>query len=182
MYSQKLILQTITIILLLLPFFLISDSSTSGQTDSTWSTLPNSTDWFDPLNWDSGIPNAAGDTANVAGAASTVTLDLNAQATLGHLNFFGRGSTTLLGTGPLLFDNPGADPASIRTDLAQRRTLDVEISAPVLIAPGEHLLLDLVTRKNLEVSGSIDSLDGDITKIGAGSLTLSGDNSTWEGV
>ena len=180
MCSQKLILQA-TPIILLLSFFSISGSSTSGQTESTWSTTPNSTDWFDPLNWDNGAPNAAGDTANVSGAANTVTLDLNTQATLGHLNFLGTGSTKLLGTGPLLFDNPGALPASIRTVAAQPETLDVEISAPVLIAHGEHLLLDLVTRKNLEVSGSIDSVDGDITKIGAGSLTLSGDNSTWRG-
>jgi len=181
MYSQKKDVHQALTIFLLLSFVWIPESSTSAQTISTWSTSPNSTDWFDSLNWDNGIPNAAGDTASVTGNVNTVTLELNAQTTLGQLNFFGLGNIELLGAGPLLFDNPGADPASLQTDMPQRRVLDVEISTSVLIAPGERLLLDLASRKNLELSGSIDSMEGDITKMGAGSLTLSGDNSAWRG-
>jgi autotransporter-associated beta strand protein len=113
--------------------------------------------------------------------ANTVTVAVNAQATLGQLDFLGQGGISLQGTGPLLFDNPGANPASIRTVLAQGGSLDGKISAPVSIASGESLLLDLATGKNLELSGSILSAEGDVTKIGAGSLTLSGDNSAWTG-
>ncbi|QDT01062.1 autotransporter-associated beta strand repeat-containing protein [Adhaeretor mobilis] len=180
MNSRKPIYQICTTVLLLLLFGIQSKSS-PAQTNSTWLNLPDATDWFDPLNWDNGVPNSAGATANVAAQAGIVTLDLDAQVTLGNASFSDFGTIALQGAGPLLLDNPGSEPATVRTLIPQRVTLGVEIATPVLIAPGESLLFDLVGLKNVELSGSIASLEGDIAKTGFGALRLSGDNSTWQG-
>src|SRR5690606_20314759 len=126
------------------------------QTDSAWAPANDSTDWFDPLNWSNGIPNTAGDTASVA-TDDTVTLELGSQAALGQLNLLGHGDITLQGDGPLFFDNPGENPAVILATLVPRRSLDVQIATPVFIAPGESLVADIHTAKNVALSGSIAS-------------------------
>jgi len=180
MNSRKQICQLFATVLLI-SLFGNQGKSTSAQASSTWLNLSDATDWFDPLNWDNGVPNSPGATANVAAQAGTVTLDLDAQVTLGNANFSSFGTIALQGAGPLLLDNPGSEPATVRTLIPQRVTLGVEIATPVLIASGESLLFDLVDGKDVEVSGSIISPAGDITKTGLGSLRLSGDNSTWQG-
>ena len=154
-----------------------------GQTTSTWSSMPNSTDWFDPLNWSDGVPDGPADTARIAGSATAdVRVDITAPAVVGQLDLFETGSLIIGGADQIMFDRVGEDPASLQTFVLPGEGVNAEIAAPVAIADSQGLVLNVVRGNAVTLSGGIASATGDIVKMGEGELVLAGDSSGWNGL
>ena len=124
-----------------------------------------------PGNWSDAIPNGAGDVATlgpVITTAQTVTVD--APTTLGGITFNNLHRYTLAGPQAITLDN-GASAASILVAAAPAE--GHLLSAPL------NLLSDLVLQVNagsLKLGGAInDPLGKKITKLGAGTVIISGE-------
>jgi fibronectin-binding autotransporter adhesin len=147
---------------------------------STWVFSTGSGDWFDATHWDNGIPNSAGANAEIPGGG--LTAQLNQQATVGNLTFDAPRQTTLSGTGTLLFDLPGDNPATINgPQSAAGAGASATINNPIAIATGEQLAINLDSPSSLTLAGAIASTSGDVAKNGLGSLTLSAASPLWNG-
>ena len=152
----------------------------SAQT-STWQISTGSGNWSDASHWDNGIPNAAGVVANLPGGRP-LSVQLTQPATVGQAILLNSGQVTLSGVGPLIFDNPGADPALLQLLPSAGASLTGAISTPISIATNEQLKTDVVgSQSTLTISGAVSATSGDISKTGAGLLVLSGANSAWAG-
>jgi len=114
---------------------------------STWNVNANG-NWSAAGNWTPNVPNAVGSEA-VFGAIITAprTVTVNVPITVGRIDFNNANAYTIAGTGPLRINNGGA--ASIQV-LSGSHT----ISAPLSFAAGNI-----------------------VTKTGAGTLTISGQQS-----
>lgn len=164
----------------LLSQLLAGTSPCRGQT-SAWLINTGSGNWFDASHWDNGVPNGAGVIAKLPGN-STFAVQLNQQATVGQLIFTGPRQTNLSGTGQLVFDRPGSDPALIQaTASSTGAAITAAIDNPLSIAAGEQLWIDLDAPTTLALSGAITSSNGHVTKAGLGTLTLSGNSAAWNG-
>jgi hypothetical protein len=154
-------------IVVLLSVLSVGISPCFSQTVTTW-IESGSGDWFDSQNWDNGIPNSAGVVARLTGTTSN-SIQLAHQATVGQLIFMGPQQTSVLGSGPLLFDRPGGEAALIRLTPSASRGA---INSPISIASGEQLSIDVAQFTSLTLGGGIISSAGDILKNGLGTLTL----------
>jgi len=154
---------------------------TAGTTLATTGIWPSTTsDNWSTATWSGGMPTAAGDTANLTfnlTAACNVTIDTTSR-TVGTLAigdpttaFF---AYTLQASGgaTLTFDNNGSGAALDKTSTA---TATDVISAPVILNDN----LTITMAQPLTISGSISETGGarSLTKAGAGTLTLGGNNS-----
>ncbi len=152
-----------------------------GQVDSTW-IAPSDGNWFDTLNWNAPIPNGAGDIARVQRSAlGNVSVDLTSPVTLGHLELASGASFTLTGVDPVLFDDASGG-ALLEVVRGSPGFPQHRLEVPLDIAAGVELTVDVLDRSFLELAGSIVSQTGNITKIGGGTLELSGDNTNWDGL
>ena len=144
-----------------------------AQVTSTF--LPNmgSTDWFNPINWDNGIPNGAGDTAQIPGMPITTTAEITAPVTLGQLVFLNGGFASVSGNQTLSFNTPGLDPAFLHS-----QSTAASLGVPISIASE---VLRIATTGSVELTGPIVSSSGEIIKDGTNALSLKGDNSMWDG-
>jgi hypothetical protein len=147
-----------------------SGDSGSSETFTTplWNATGSGT-WDNASNWQSGLPNAAGATANFVEsitAASTVTL-LSSE-TVGIVNFDSPNSYTLAGSGTLNLMNTSGP--SVVNSWAGSQT----ISAPIVFTSG------LTVTAFPDVSSSALSLtfplnisaSGTLTKLGTGTLAF----------
>ena len=91
--------------------FIVAAKPVSAETEgSTWITTAGP--WTNPLNWDGPVPVNAGDIATLVGTENSLfTVTLPSQVILGKLYLSGAPTFRLVGTGPLVFDDPGAAPA-----------------------------------------------------------------------
>lgn len=150
--------------------------------DSLWTNGSNDGSWFNVANWTAGIPNGAGDSATIRTSSSTtngpvLTLD----ATLGELNFQYRGNRAAIsGDDVLTFDQPGAEPAIIRLG-SSSSLYDVTLGAPIAIADGETLNLEVNSNGRLRLDGPIVSTGGNLVKLGPQELTLTAPSPNWGG-
>lgn len=162
---------------LLLLMLAVAVSPCYSQPVTTWIDTSSSGDWFDSQNWDNGIPNAAGVVAQLTGTTGN-SIQLGQQATVGQLILMGPEQSNVVGSGPLLFGRPGADAALIR--LTPPASVGA-INSPISIAASEQLSVDVAEFTSLLLGGAIVSSAGDITKIGRGTLSLTGASPTWAG-
>ena len=182
MNSKNIFLQFVFSITLLF-LFVIDKNTACSQTVSTWSVNPKSTDWFDPANWTDGVPNAPGDIARIIDNSIGIReANISAEAILGQIGLLGSRQMLISGAGPLTFNNPGSSSALVQTILPRgTQGVQAEIASHISVADEQGLTISLVGSNSLILSGQIISTDGDITKNGTGPLTLSGDNSRWQG-
>lgn len=151
-------------------------------TDSSWTNAGGDSDWFNPDNWNNGVPDGAGDRASITTtSSSTIIQMLSLDATLGELEFRPRSSTAgISGDGTLTFDQPGDDPAVIHLG-PSRSPYNVTIGAPIAIADGETLNLEVNNNGRLRLEGPIVSPGGDLVKLGPQELTLAAASPDWGG-
>jgi hypothetical protein len=127
--------------------------------------------WSQELNWLGGVPNATGAVANffrTNTAARTVTLD--GSKTVGSMSFNSAfGYTIAPGTGGSLTLNNGGAGAVVTVPVGAHA-----INVPVVLA--DNATLDITSSLAL-TNGITNSAGKSITKIGAGSLTISGTQS-----
>lgn len=149
-----------------------------ADTTSTWANPAVNGPWSDATKWDNGVPNAPGDVANVP-SGTALSIQVTQPTTVGQLIISSGGQATFSGVGPLSFDRPGTDSPLLQLLPLPTKTLRSTISAPISIASGEQLKIDLAAQSTLTMSGAITATSGDITKVSAGTLILSGPNSAW---
>ncbi|MFV2070256.1 MAG: hypothetical protein ACC645_25085, partial [Pirellulales bacterium] len=135
----------------------------------------------DALNWNGPIPDAAGDVARLQQpTGETITIDLLSPVTLGQLELTGAAAFTLIGPGPLLFDN-SLEAASLNVSATSQPQLGHRLEVPIVIGPTEQLLLDIAPQASLTLGGGIAQDGGDLVKGNAGTLTLAGASPNWGG-
>jgi len=153
-------------------------------TEYTWTPTAGGTyNWDDALsNWGGGFPNAVDDTATLAiGLAGAQTIDLNQAITIGTLNIGDTGGAyaTLLesGTAGSLIFGVTSGAAAINKAAAGSTVTD-EISAGIMLNSNLSIT-NAAAAGDLTISGNIDESGGakTLTKLGAGTLILSGTNS-----
>lgn len=149
-----------------------------GQVISEFQSNAGSLDWFNPLNWSAGVPNAPGDSAMFTGNGVLKKAELTAPATLGQVRFIGTGPAEIAGTQSLTFSQPGSGPAEISVSgLNQLATV-----RPLLhIAAGEQLSLSVGSSGQLTLAGGFAAGSGAVEKSGSGIVTLSGGDAAWQG-
>ena len=147
-----------------------SGDSGSTQTFTTplWGASGSGT-WDNASNWQSGLPNAAGATANFVEsitAASTVTLV--SSETVGVVNFDSPASYTLAGSGTLNLSNTSS-PAVVNSWLGSHT-----ISAPIIFTSGLTVTtFPDVSPSALSLTFPLNiSASGTLTKLGTGSLAF----------
>ena len=140
----------------------------TGGGSSTWNTNGSGL-WSNAANWQGGVPDAVGATANfgsIITSAATVTLDSN--RTVGSVNFNNTNKYTIAGTSTLTFDvNSGV--ASMRvTDFGSH-----EIATPVQLNDNTDVTVSLAG-STLRLSGQVSaSASVTLTKRGPGLLEMS---------
>lgn len=169
-----------TLVTFLVTVLAIGATTGHAQITSTWLTNVNSGSWFTASNWDNGIPNAAGDTARFPANLSR-SIQLTQQATVGQLDLFGLDQVNITGTGLLVFDRPGSDPALLQTVPASGVGVAGLISNPISIAANEQLSIVVGQLTSLALNGAISASSGDITKSGKGLLSLGAGSAGWAG-
>jgi autotransporter-associated beta strand protein len=161
--------------------FIATTRDCQAQITSTWQGNAASGDWFNPLQWDNGIPNAAGDVARIP-AGSNLTIQLSQPATVGQLIYSGVRQSTMLGSGALTFDRPGTDPALIQlAPPTGGGTINATVNRPISIALNEELSINVGLASTLTLGGAVSATSGNITKIGPGTLTLGNTSTSWAG-
>jgi hypothetical protein len=153
----------------------LSERLAIAQITSTFQPVGSSTDWSSAANWTNGVPNSPGDTANFNATFVPLTANLTAPITVGQLLLAAtnQGSVQITGSPTLTLDNPGPNPALIRTQTS------TSIQPPIAIVTGEQLRLDLTG--GLRLGGGVNSSSGDITKTGSGQLSLPVASPGWNG-
>jgi hypothetical protein len=132
---------------------------------ATWNVDMNG-NWTQASNWTVGVPNSAGADAvmgPVITAARTVTV--NAPVTVGSLDFDNTNAYTVNGTSALTFDETNGE-AAIEVIRGSHT-----ISAPVTLAD-DTLFTITPAASNLTMSGGVSATAVDLTKVGAGTLTV----------
>lgn len=136
--------------------------------------------WFDANAWTNGVPNGAGQHAEVRLAPDAVGgVTLGSPATLEELLLSGRGTLNVAGAGPLSFAHDGAGELLVRL-APDAGDLNVVMGAPIDWSPAESLRADVPLQGLLTLSGAIGAA-GDLVKTGAGNVRLSGANAAWTG-
>ena len=132
---------------------------------ATWNVDANG-NWTVPANWTTGVPNSVGADA-ILGAVITAprTLTVNAAVTVGRLDFDNTNAYTVAGTNTLTFDEENGE-AAINV-LRGSHT----ISAPVTFAD-DALITVTPAASNLTLGGGVTATSADLTKAGAGTLTM----------
>ena len=133
--------------------------------DSQWN-IDASGNWSIVGNWTGGIPDAPGEAAvfgDTITGPRTVTIDT--PTTVGRIGFDSSKSYTIAGDNALTLDAP--------TALAQINLAagNHTISAPVILADNTVITVTPST-SNLSISGPLSAAGMDLTKAGAGTLTL----------
>ncbi len=136
--------------------------------------------WFDANAWTNGVPNGAGQHAEVRLAPDAVGgVTLGSPATLEGLLLNGRGTLNITGAGPLSFAHDGAGELLVRL-APDAGDLNVVMSAPIGWSPAESLRADVPLQGLLTLSSAIGAA-GDLIKTGTGNVRLSGANAAWTG-
>ena len=157
-------------------YFTVAAATGSTAINGVWNTGSGS--WSTASNWqNSSIPTNAGDIATFAYNASTPTVTLDGNHTVGRLSFNSTsGYTITTGTSPaggVLNIDDSTDIAGVIPQinvLAGSHT----IAASVNLASG--VTVTAASGTALTINGSITG-NGDITKAGVGNLNLTGSNS-----
>ncbi|MEZ6101582.1 MAG: hypothetical protein R3E01_21825 [Pirellulaceae bacterium] len=157
-------------------------SAADAQTISEFIHSKTATEWFDEENWTAGIPNAAGDVATFPGSLTApIAIRVGEPLALGQLVFLNNGPVTLTGADGLMFENPGAGTASLRSLQPASGSFTSVLAVPLTIADGGQLAVEAQLRASVQLSGGLRSTDGSLTKTGVGGLTLAGNNADWNG-
>ncbi|WP_428308268.1 dockerin type I domain-containing protein [Lacipirellula sp.] len=152
----------------------------SNAQTSVLNVGPGTVDWFNANAWSNGVPNAAGQYAEVRLAPDAVGgVTLGSAATLEELLLNGRGTLNFTGAGPLNFAHDGAGELLLRLT-PSAGDLNVAIAAPLAWAPTELLRADVALQGTLNLNGAIGAAGG-LVKTGAGTLRLAGANAAWAG-
>ncbi len=150
--------------------------------ESSWAVKSIQEDWFGSAAWSNGIPNQPGDVAILLrGSSRPAPAELSELATIGELRFTSLVDLTLEGTGSLLFDNLGTEPARLAA-LGSRSGLVFHVAVPIGIASGQELLLDVNGFSTLRISGGFAPGDGLVRKVGSGVLELIEASPNWDGM
>jgi polyhydroxybutyrate depolymerase len=122
--------------------------------------------WSLPANWNGAVPNAVGARAKFAGIINeprTVTLDV--PVTLGRLDFDSTNSYTIGGANPLTLD---ATSGTAKINISRGSHV---IGTPVALA--DNAVINVAPAAgNLSITGALAADGKNITKVGAGSLTV----------
>ena len=138
---------------------------------SKWIT-DGSGSWATGSNWDNGVPDGSGATANLTTSLSApATISLNGGKTVGALTFNSatNGYTVDQGSGGSLTINNGVSAAAITNNGGIH-----VISAPVILSSNTGLTSATAAEK-LSFEGVVSG-SGNLTKAGPGELVLSGSN------
>jgi hypothetical protein len=122
--------------------------------------------WTQASNWTEGVPNSAGADAVLGGVITAPrTVTVNAPVTVGSLDFDNTNAYTIAGTNALAFDETNGE-AAIEVIRGSHT-----ISAPVTLAD-DTLFTVTPAASNLTMSGGVIGASADLTKAGAGTLTM----------
>jgi len=154
---------------------LFSNGQSTTAAETMWN-LPGGGNWLDPASWSLAVPGA-GDTA-IFGMLpdADAIINLDGPVSVGSLDIANEHLLTF-GGGPLSFDtlDPGT-AATIRLTGNQGRVMiDADWN------PLSDLDVDGVEGSQLTFIGSLLGGNARLTKNGAGTLQLAGDNSAWSG-
>lgn len=159
---------------------LATGSALAQSTVSTWISSDGDQDWFNADNWGGGVPNSPGARAKIVATASGQPMPvLTGAATLGQLEFAVFGIASLTGTEPLIFDQPGDEPATLLLSRPSGGP-HVTISTPITVAADETLRVSIEFGTALTLSGPVTSPTGIVHKTGEGELRLSAANADWQ--
>ncbi|MCX6879503.1 MAG: autotransporter-associated beta strand repeat-containing protein [Verrucomicrobia bacterium] len=152
---------------------------------STWiPTTAGTYEWDDPLNWTDGIPNVAGEIANLnLNLAGAQTINLNQVTTVGAINLGDAGSTyygvTVVGNGgSLIMDGSSGSATIARTNskgVKDRITADIALSDNLIVSDANGWEND-GQPYYLELSGAISGEGRSVTASGSGAVALTGAN------
>lgn len=142
---------------------------TSTIVTSNWTDGANNGLWSDTGNWSAGVPNSQGAIAAFGGAISAPrTVNLGASRTVGEVNFDNASNAYTLAGGTLTMDNSTANAAINNVNGNHF------ISSAVALN-GNTIANVVNASETLSISGNISGA-GNLTKSGAGTLVLSGNN------
>lgn len=145
--------------------------------ESTWTGTSGGL-WNASQNWSSGVANGPGRVARFNTQPQSGLILLDAPVTLEQLIFQLPRPLALSGDVPITFDSTSAQTPRI---VVSEGAGLLSISAALTTAPAESLLLDTAASTSLELKGALSATNFGLTKIGAGTVTLSGANSGWNG-
>lgn len=142
-----------------------------GQWTLDSSVNSNSFDnhWTNAANWQGGIPNGVGATANfLRRATAAQTVGVNENITVGAITFDNSSAYTLAGPGTITIDVASGDGA-----IAVRNRGQHQVEAAVALADDVTLSVD--HKATLRLTGALDNSAGrTLTKSGNGTLMLGG--------
>jgi len=131
----------------------------------TWNVNANG-NWSQATNWTGGVPNAVGVEAVFGGvitAPHTVTVDI--PITVGRIDFENANAYTIAGTNALTLDvSSGEAQLNVKSG-------SHTISAPVTLADNT-LVTVTPAASNLSITGALNAGGRNLTKAGAGTLTV----------
>jgi hypothetical protein len=137
----------------------------AGPERHTWIIDANGT-WTGINNWATMVPNAAGVEAAFAGVITAPrTVTVNNTITVGGLNFDNANAYTIAGTNALTLDATSGN-AQIAVVSGSHT-----ISAPVTLADNTTVTVTPAA-SNLAITGTLTAAGQNLTKAGAGTLTL----------
>lgn len=161
-------------------------ASADGAITSNYNKTNGTTyQWSTPGNWNNGVPQNAGDVANVTSNINTTgNLQVDTSITLGTLNI-GDGTSsdrfviTAINSSTLTFNNNDAATPAEMTFTASSRT--DSFSVPIMLASGENLKLSVLSSNNPSVTGGVSGA-GDIdVYAGTGTLSFGGSGASYSG-
>jgi autotransporter-associated beta strand protein len=115
-------------------------------------------------------PNSAGSNANFTAQGAPTTIDLDANQTVGHIQFDGANAWTI--------GNPGGNTLTLQADVGGAATLSA-LSGSHTIAPNITLASPTTLKLGagaITVSGNVAGGTGNVLQVSAGTLTLAGNN------
>lgn len=132
-------------------------AANAAAASSSWRTNGPSTDWFDPLNWTSGVPQAPGDAAFITTTQGGKLPGFIASPIgLASLSLTGNGSPVISGE-LLRFESlvPGASPR-----ISADGSLTASIAAPIELAEGQTLTVQRLGQSQIHLIGPISGGGG----------------------
>jgi autotransporter-associated beta strand protein len=143
---------------------------TASGVSSTWTDAHHGTsdNWSDTLNWTTGVPSNAGDSATFGSGGTGNPVNLNVSETVGGIVFTNASSYTITGANTLTLDNNNSG-ASIAVNNGSANVINTSVSL------SDNTLITAASGASLTLGGAVANTSGSkaLTVKGSGTVILS---------